>query len=478
MQWLGPADGPKLPFVSCERMLIELSARLPSDAVITDRAVREACARDESEADPVLPEAVVRARSQADVRAVLELAHRHEVPVTARAGGTSRTGSAVPSPGGIVLAFERFDRVIDVDVDDMVARVEPGAITGQVHAAAEAHGLFYGPDPSSLASSTLGGNIATNAGGPRAVKYGVTRDWVRGLEVVLADGTALSLGGRTHKSSTGYDLKSLLVGSEGTLAIITSATLRLVPRPEAVRTLIAFVDDEAKIAPALRAGLSARLVPRCAELLDAETLAVLREEGNTPIPPAARALLLVELDGEEAALDRDLERLGGRLDEAGVMDILVAKHGADRERLWAVRREMSRALRRRAAHKLSEDVVVPRGQIGALLASCRAIGERHGVRMPAYGHAGDGNLHVNFLWDSPEEKPRVLAAIEELFRAVVALGGTLSGEHGIGLLKAPYLSLEQPPALVELQRRIKRELDPRGILNPGKIFAPLGHGPC
>lgn len=464
--------------MTSERALIELSARLPSDALITDRDVLERYARDESEADAVLPRAVVRARSSGDVSALLEVAHRHAIPVTARAGGTGRTGAAVPSRGAIVLSLEGFDRVRDIDPDDMIARVEPGAITGEVHSAVEREGLFYGPDPNSLGSCTIGGNVATNAGGPRAVKYGVTRDWIRGLDVVLADGTELTLGGRTHKSSTGYDLKSLVIGSEGTLAIVTGATLRLAPRPDAVRTLIAFVDTEAKIAPALRACLVARVVPRCAELLDSETLAVLREEGGAPIPARARALLLIELDGEEHALDRDLERLGGALHDAGVMEILVAKHAGDRERLWAVRREMSRALRRRAAHKLSEDVVVPRGKLGELLARCRAIGEAHAVRMPAYGHAGDGNLHVNFLWDSPDERPRVLAAIEDLFRAVVALGGTLSGEHGIGLLKAPYLSLEQAPELIEVQRRIKRELDPRGILNPGKIFGAAGHGSC
>lgn len=461
-----------------DRALIELAARLPSDAVLTERDVREAHARDESEATPVVPEAVVRVRSTREVSAVLEIAHRHDIPVTARGGATSRTGAAVPSPGGWVLALERFDAIVDVDADDMVAVVEPGAITGRIHDTVEQSGLFYGPDPNSLASCTIGGNIAANAGGPRALKYGVTRDWVRGLEVVLADGTVLTLGGRTHKSATGYDLKSLVVGSEGTLAVVTRATLRLVPRPEALRTLMAFVGSEAQIAPAMRACLAARVVPRCAELLDAETLAVLREKGTTPVPSDARALLLIELDGEETSVDRDMERLGAALDEAGAIEVLVAKHAGDRERLWAVRREMSRALRRRAANKLSEDVVVPRGKLGALIARCRAIGEAHGVRMPAYGHAGDGNLHVNFLWDHPDERPRVDAAIEDLFRAVVELGGSLSGEHGIGIAKAPDLPLEQPVALIELQRRIKAELDPKGILNPGKIFGTGGHRAC
>lgn len=461
-----------------ERALVELSQRLPSDAVIVDADLRATYARDESEAEPVVPDAVVRARSTSEVSAVMEIAHRHAISVTPRAAGTGRTGGAVPSQGGWVLALERFDRMDALDADDGVIVVEPGAITGAVHAAVEAEGFFYGPDPNSLASCTIGGNVAANAGGPRAVKYGVTRDWVRALEVVTADGTVLELGRRTHKGVTGYDLRSLVVGSEGTLAIVTRATLRVIPKPQALRTLIAFFDAEARIAPAVRACMAARVLPRCIELLDAHTLAVLRDEGTTPVPDAARALLLIEIDGEDEQLDRDLERLGGALEEAGALEILVAKHAGDRERLWSVRREMSRALRRRAANKLSEDVVVPRSALGKLLLECRAIGEKHAVRMPAYGHAGDGNLHVNFLWDTPDERPRVDAAIEALFRAVVSMGGTLSGEHGIGVLKAPYLSLEQSPALIDLQRRIKAQLDPKGILNPGKIFGSSSHGPC
>ncbi len=460
-----------------ERALVELSRRLPSDAVIVDADVRAACSRDESEVEPVLPDAVVRARSTAEVAAVLEIASRHGVPVTPRAAGTGRTGGAVPIDRGWVLALERFDAIAELDAADGVVVVEPGAITGRVHDAVEAEGLFYGPDPNSLASCTIGGNVAANAGGPRAVKYGVTRDWVRALEVVTADGTVLELGRRTHKHATGYDLRSLVVGSEGTLAVVTRATLRVIPKPEAIRTLAAFLDAEDRVAPAIAACMGARILPRCVELLDAHTLAVLREDGRTPVPAAARAMLLIELDGEDAQLDRDLERLGSTLDAAGASDVIVAKHDGDRARLWAVRRELSRALRRRAANKLSEDVVVPRSRLGELLARCREIADAERIRMPAYGHASDGNLHVNFLWDTPDERPRVDAAIEALFRSVVAMGGTLSGEHGIGVLKAPYLALEQRPELIDVQRRIKAELDPHGILNPDTIFRAT-HGAC
>jgi glycolate oxidase len=461
-----------------ERALLELSRRLASDMIATDADVCAAYAKDESEAEPVVPDAVVRVRSTADVSAVLEIAASRRVPVTPRAAGTSRTGSAVPSPGGWVLSFERFERILEIHEGDGVAVVEPGVITGALHRAVEERGLFYAPDPNSLEACTIGGNIAANAGGPRAVKYGVTRDWVLGLEVVVPGGNVLELGRRTRKGVTGYDLTSLMVGSEGTLAVVTRATLRLAPCPESVRTILALLPDEAEIGRALRALSRARIVPRCAELLDAQTLEVLREAKTIPIHEAARALLLVEIDGDESAMDAALERAGAALEEANAIELLVAKHEGDRERFWSVRREMSRALRRRARHKLSEDVAVPPSRLGDLLAFCRVLGERHAISIAAYGHAGDGNLHVNFLWNEDVERARVDAAIVELFREVVAMKGTLSGEHGIGLLKAPYLPIEQKPELIALQERLKALFDPTSILNPGKIFPARGHGAC
>jgi glycolate oxidase len=461
-----------------ERATLELERALPSGAVVLDPDVRAAYAADESEVAPVVPDAVVRVRSTAEVAAVMRVASAHRVPVTPRAGGTGRTGGAVPVHGGWVLAFERFDRIEEIDRGDAVAVVQPGAVLGDLHAAVEKEGLFYPPDPNSWSSCTIGGNVAENAGGPRAFKYGVTRDFVLGLEVVLADGTVLEIGRRTKKGVTGYDLTGLVVGSEGTLALVTRATLHLVPKPEALRTMLVFLPDEDRIAAAVSACLRERIVPRCVELLDAITLGVLREENVVAIPRDASALLLVELDGEDASLDAELERLGGALDDAGAIEIVVAKHSGDREKLWEVRREMSRTLRRRAKHKLSEDVVVPRSRLGDLLRRCREISEQQRIVMPTYGHAGDGNLHVNFLWDAPEERGRVDAAIEALLRATVEMRGTLSGEHGIGVLKAPYLGLEQSERLIDVQRGIKAQLDPLGILNPGKIFAPRGHGAC
>ncbi|MBX3271440.1 MAG: FAD-binding protein [Sandaracinaceae bacterium] len=459
------------------KALSALDRALPSGSVITDPDVRAAYARDESEAEPVVPDAVVRVRSTDEVARAMRVASAHGVPVTARAGGTGRTGGAVPARGGWVMAFERFDGIDEISPDDLLAVVRPGTILGDVHAAVEAEGLFYPPDPNSAASCTIGGNVAENAGGPRAFKYGVTRDWVLGLEVVLADGRVLSLGRRTTKGVTGYDLTALVVGSEGTLALVTRATLRLMRRPEAVRTLAVHLADEAAIAAAVRASLTAGIVPRCVEVLDATTLDLLRGAG-VPAPAGSRALCVVEVDGEARRADEDVERLGNALADAGALEVLVAKHEGDRERLWAARRELSRTLRTLSRHKLSEDVVVPRSRLAALLARCREISEHRAVRMPSYGHAGDGNLHVNLLWDTPDERPRVVLAIRDLFEAVVALGGTLSGEHGIGALKAPYLPLEQSDALIDVQRALKATLDPQGILNPDKIFPRAGHGGC
>lgn len=461
-----------------ELALVRMARSLPSDAVVRDVAVREAYAADESEAAPVVPEAVVRVGTTEEASVVLEAANAHRVPVTARAGGTGRVGSAIPSEGGIVLVMERLAKIREIDAQEMIAIVEPGVVTGQLHDAVEREGLFYPPDPNSLASCCLGGNVAANAGGPRAFKYGVTGDYVRGMQVVLADGRALSLGRRTKKGVTGYDLTGLMVGSEGTLAITTEITLGLVPMPEAVATLLILLSDEAQVGASVTRILRERVVPRCIELLDRVALDLVRSAIALTLPADTKALLLVELDGPAHTLSGEVERLGNALLDEGALEVLVAEKSGDRERLWAARRELSRTLRGKAKKKLSEDIVVPRTRIAELLAYTRMLSERHALVMPTYGHAGDGNLHVNFLWNEDDERPRVDAAIEALFIETIRLGGTLSGEHGIGLLKAPYLHLEQSDALIETQMALKRTLDPNGILNPGKIFGRRGHTPC
>lgn len=456
--------------VSLDAALIAIDRACREGAVIRDRDLLESFAGDESEVAPVVPDAAVRATSTKEVAAVLAACSTHGVPVTPRAGGTGRVGGAVPVKGGIVLAFDRMDEILGIERRDLKVTVQPGVVLGDLHRAVEEQELFYPPDPNSWESCRIGGNLACNAGGPRAFKYGVTRHWVLGLEAVTAEGNVVKVGKPTAKGVTGYDLAGLIVGSEGTLAVVTEATLRLTPKPEGVATLLVFLPDEAAMEGVITAVLGRRLVPRCLEMLDSLALEIVRPQAGLDVPEGAKAMLLVELDGELDQLPAQVEDCGMAMLEAGAVDVLVAKNEAERERLWAARRELSHAMRRQANHKLSEDVVVPRTRLGELVERCRALSAEHQVRMPSYGHAGDGNLHVNFLWNDPDERPRVEAAIEGLFRAVVGMGGTLSGEHGIGVLKAPYLPLEQSETLIALQKRIKEVFDPRGVLNPGKIF--------
>ncbi len=433
-------------------------------------------ATDESDVEGRMPDAVVIATSAEDVATTLAIAEEAGVPVTPRAGGTGRTGGAVPVAGGIVLATHGLARIKEIDRANLIAVVEPGVVTGELHAAVEREGLFYAPDPNSLDSCMIGGNLGENAGGPRAFKYGVTRDWVLGLEAHLVGGATLRVGKRTVKGVTGYDVTALLVGSEGTLAVFTEATLRLVPKPPLLATALALFADVGSAAAAVGAIVEAGVVPRCLEMLDAATLAAVRTAG-VAVDPRAGAMLLIEVDGEasEAALLRVGEVAIGA---AGSIDVVVAQDAAQRDRLWAARRMLSRATRKLARHKLSEDVVVPRSKLAELLARTDALVAATGVRHLTYGHAGDGNMHVNFLWDDDAERPSVDRAIGMLMRATVELGGTLSGEHGIGVSKAQYLALEQSAELIALQREIKRVFDPKELLNPGKIFPSIGHGGC
>jgi glycolate oxidase len=461
---------------SIDRAKSELEQRLGPSKVLTTADACEAYARDDSDVESRAPDAVVIAASAEDVATALAVAEVFDVPVTPRAGGTGRTGGAVPVAGGIVIATHALARIKEIDRANLVAIVEPGVVTGDLHAAVEREGLFYAPDPNSLESCMIGGNLGENAGGPRAFKYGVTRDWVLGLEVRLMGGRSLRTGRRTTKGVTGYDVTALLVGSEGTLAVFTEATLRLVPKPPTLATALALFVDVRSAAGAVGAIVAAGVVPRCLEMLDSATLAAVRTAG-VAVDSRAGAMLLVEVDGDaaEAGLMRVGEAAGAC---AGCLDVVVAQDAAQRDRLWAARRMLSTATRKLARHKLSEDVVVPRTRIVDLLTRTDEIGAVTGVRHLTYGHAGDGNLHVNFLWDDEAERPAVERAIGMLMRATVELGGTLSGEHGIGVSKAPYLPLEQSDELIGLQREIKHVFDPKGLLNPGKIFPSRSHRAC
>ncbi len=456
-----------------DRTRLRLERSLGPSAVLSDPAACAPYARDESEAVGVVPPCVVLARDARAVTETLAICDDERVPIFPRGGATGRTGGAVPVVPGVVLDTTGLDRVIDLDPRNRTVTVEPGVRTAALQSLVEGEGWFFPPDPQSAEWSCLGGNVAENAGGPRAFKYGVTRDYVLGLDAVVPNGTSLPIGRRTAKGVTGYDLTALLVGSEGTLAVFTSLTLRLVPLPAEVRTLVAGFATLTAAGEAVARLIAEGHEPRCVELLDDVCCAVMRASEPAGLPEGAAAVLIVECDGHHpAAVDHATERVADACLAAGATSVRAARTAAEREALWSVRRVMSRALRARARSKLSEDVVVPRPHVPRLLDRVRAIAARESLVMPTYGHAGDGNLHVNVLWDDDTQRPAVDRAVASLFRETLALGGTLTGEHGIGVLKAPYLPWEQPAALIDLQRRVKAAFDPNGVLNPGKIFTP------
>ncbi|MGH7280200.1 MAG: FAD-binding oxidoreductase [Polyangiaceae bacterium] len=474
-------ESPKVALPSAnalDKAALELERALGPSKATRDRDACATYASDESEAIGKSPDILVIAASPGDVVKTLAIAESCGIPVTPRAGGTGRTGGAVPVAGGILLATHALAQVKEIDRENLIAVVEPGVVTGQLHELVEKEGLFYPPDPNSLASCMIGGNLAENAGGPRAFKYGVTREYVLGVETCLMGGRVIRSGKRTVKGVTGYDVTALLVGSEGTLGVFTEATLRLVPKPREIATVLALFDETRRAASAVSAIIAAGMVPRCLEMMDAATLGAIRSQG-VAVDPRARAMLLIESDGDQAAVEDSLQKIGDLLSaHEGLVDLVAAQDASQRARLWEARRMLSRATRKIAKFKLSEDVVVPRSRIVELLDRVDVIGKKENVQHLTYGHAGDGNLHVNFLWNDDEERARVDRAIEGLMRATIDLGGTLSGEHGIGIAKIPYLHFEQSDALIDLQRDLKSVFDPKELLNPGKIFPARGHSAC
>jgi glycolate oxidase len=470
-----PYPRPSAAAVDKARSLLDRA--LGPSKVITSPDACASYAGDESDQEPVTPDAVVLASSPDDVARALAVASEAEVPIVPRGAGSGKSGGAVPVSGGIVLSMIGMKSIKEIDREELIAVVEPGVILGDFHAAVESEGLFYPPDPNSLKMCAIGGNLAENAGGPRAFKYGVTREYVLGTEATLMDGTHLRTGRRTVKGVTGYDVTSLLVGSEGTLAVFTEATLQLIPKPAGVVTLLALFATAFDSGRAVSAIIAAGLVPRCLELLDAGAIEAVRARG-VPVDERAGALLLIEIDGDAASCELGMERIGEACVAMGALDVLAAQDSSQRDRLWEARRALSPATRAMARYKISEDVVVPRTRLPDLLTEVRRISEETGVRMLSYGHAGDGNLHVNFLWDDPDAGPQVERGLDRLFRAVVGMRGTLTGEHGVGTSKAEFLPLEQSAELIDLQLRIKALFDPKGLLNPHKIFPRRGHGVC
>ncbi len=433
--------------------------------------------RDESDVGPRLPLVAVEALSAEEIEAIVRLARETKTPVVPRGAGTGKAGGALAEHGGIVLSVARMASIREIAPDDLVAVVEPGVVTKALQDAVEAQGLFYPPDPNSLASCTLGGNVAHNAGGPRALKYGVTKDYVLATEVVLGTGERVRTGHRSIKGVAGYDLTALLVGSEGTLGVFTELTLQLLPKPARVETaLVTFAgaDGEERAVRTVSAFFASGLLPRACEFLDRHAMQAVSPRAPLSFPSDIAAALLVEVDGNEDGCARDLQTIASVALREGAKDVLVPQTQAQRQEVWETRRLVSPSLRAMRPHKLSEDIAVPRGRMLEMVHEVRRLGAELGLQTAVYGHAGDGNLHVNLLFESRDHHAKVEAALAGVMRAALQLGGTITGEHGVGLAKKPYLALEQAPALLAAQRRIKAALDPDGILNPGKIFPDEG----
>jgi glycolate oxidase len=419
------------------------------------------------------PDLVLLPANTREVAAIAGLCHEHRVPLVVRGAGTGYTGGAVPTHGGVVVSMERLNRILEIDEANLLAVVEPGVVTGDLQRAVESVGLFYPPDPASLETSSIGGNVAECAGGPRGFKYGNTRRYVLALEAVLPSGDVIETGSKAVKNVVGYDLTQLLVGSEGTLAIVTKITLRLMPKPPVRATLMALFTDIQAAVDAVTALIGRRVVPATLELIDAEALiAVSAHVGREMAPAGTGAMLLVEVDGTQAAVDEEIDEVAHACRDVGAIRVVPAADAEERDRLWATRRLISMALRATGLLKINHDVVVPRGRVPELFSVLDALREEYRLKIVAFGHAGDGNIHVNLMIDGndPDQRTRAKAAERMLFERVVALEGSISGEHGIGFAKAPYLPIELSPEAIALMKRVKNAFDPNGILNPGKIF--------
>ena len=448
----------------------ELAKTLDERQLRDDPATLAIYGHDESDTADHPADLVVFARETKDVQLVLRTAFAHGVPVTPVAARTGKSGGCLPLRGGVSLSLEQMNQLLNLDVVNLTATLQPGLITGNLMKAVEEKGLFYPPDPNSWESCTMGGNIAENAGGPRALKYGVTRDYVIGMEWVLPSGEAMRVGRKTIKGVAGYDLVGLFVGSEGTLGVATEITVQLLPLPRQVMTALLVFADVAQAVAAVNGVLARGLLPRCLELLDDVSVAAVAARGFS-FPPGAGAAVIAEVDGNvEDALMAELAVIDDVARQHGALETLLAHDATKREQLWAARRHLSTSLRALKAYKISEDIAVPRGEMARYIARAKQLGKETHLTVATYGHAGDGNLHTNILYDSPADRPRVDAAVAELMALAVQLGGTITGEHGVGSAKQAFIALEQARPLLEVQKRLKALFDPAGLLNPGKIF--------
>lgn len=418
------------------------------------------------------PDAVALPRTAKSVQTILQFAHRHKIPVTPRGAGYGYVGGCVPVKAGIVLSLEKMNRIKEINADDFVAVVEPGVLTAELQTEVEKLGRFYPPDPASRADCSLGGNIATNAGGPRCLKYGVTREYVLGLNVVLADGTLVKLGSRTHKNKTGFELSKLFVGSEGMLGIVTEATLKLLPLPPFRAALGIGFDQMPSALNAIREIFAAGFLPSALELADEFTLRAAQKRTGSDRLSGCRAHIIVELDGQAGSVRSELKQLESVVTNCEPLFVQRALGPLECEKIWQLRREFSFALRDTGLTKLNEDIVVPRGRLQELFDFTSGLEKKYGFPVACFGHAGDGNIHVNIMLDpnQPNAHKKSEKALDALFRKVLSLGGVVTGEHGIGLAKKPWWNLALSKESRALHQLIKSALDPKDILNPGKFL--------
>jgi len=462
-------------YSQCMASLLEdLQALLSIEQVTIDRPALAEHSIDKWYAHAT-PDVVVFAESTEDVSKVMTYANENEVPVYTRGAGVGYVGGCVPVNGGIVLSVARMDQILEINTGDGAVVVQAGAITGELQAAVKELGWYYPPDPASLKECSLGGNVATNAGGPRCLKYGVTKQYVLGLTVVLADGRVLKTGGRCHKNKTGFDLTAMFVGSEGMLGVVTEATLRIIPHPETRAMLGASFKDFAAAAGAVQAVLDSGRLPSALEITDSFTLAAARDYlGEDKLPPGD-AYLMVELDGRKKSVAGELEGLEAFLGEIGALRIDVARDEQECEKIWQLRRDFSYSLRHTGLVKLNQDVVVPRSKLVELVEFAQGLQKETGIAVASFGHAGDGNIHTNLMVDNYED-PKVQEVADEtldrLFTWILENGGAITGEHGVGLAKKRWIRQALGDVSLDTHRAVKASLDPKGILNPGKFLEP------
>jgi D-lactate dehydrogenase len=453
-------------------VLSALQQVVGADRIFTDEATLALYSADETPRQ-VTPSGVIFPASHEHVVELVKIAHAHHIPLVARGAGSGNVGGALPVENGLVVSFECMNRILEFDVENRLMVVQPGVVTGYIDEMARTQGLFYPPDPGSGTYCRIGGNLAMNAAGPRAVKYGVTRDYVLGLRAVTGDGKEIRTGCRTTKGVTGYDFTRLLVGSEGTLALITEATLKLLPAPEGIVTLrLCYASDHSAL-EAVQRVMQQAVLPCALEFMDQRAIAAIRPTGVTnDLPDGTRALLMVEADGAKADLPRQVAALKAALQGEGLLELKEGIDQDDATRLWLARKSLSHAVKQIAPLKINEDVVVPVSRLAEFVDFIDQLGDQSTLPIVSFGHAGNGNLHVNLMVhpDDADEMQRARTALKALFEKTLALGGTLSGEHGIGSEKRAYVPLEIDPSTLSLMALVKQQFDPAGILNPGKLF--------